>query len=150
MTIYASVADVEKRYPEDVLVILTKDFNDGTEGWDYSQILKPNLEAASSEIDSFLAKRYKVPLNEVPNIIKSFCIDIALSITAPEAAGHAKLIQERADYARKHLEKIADDKADLPSLDAASGGNGELGNSTPDIRTSKSKQVFTDDMMEKY
>lgn len=152
MTPYATIADIEKRYPQETLVILTNDFNDGSADWDYAEILQPNLAAASSEIDSFLAKRYRVPLNVVPDIIKSFCVDIALSISSPSAAGHAKLIQERADYARKHLQKIADDEADLPNVDTSngSGGDSELGASSPDIRTSKPKQVFTNDMMEKY
>lgn len=151
-TSYALTSDIEKRYTEEILVILTNDFNDGSEGWDYSVILNPNLMAASSEIDSYLSKRYRVPLKMVPDMIKSFCIDIALSITAPDADGHAKLIQERANYAREHLQKIADGKLNLP-LDKDGDGavnDGELGSNNPDIRTTKIKQVFTAEKMEKY
>jgi phage gp36-like protein len=74
---YASVAEFKAGIPERDLVNLTDLAVDAT-GEVQDARIQEALDDASSEIDSYIAKRVTVPMNPVPRILKVVCRDLAL------------------------------------------------------------------------
>lgn len=73
---YATKQHMIDRFGEDHLIQLTDRAATPTGEID-DTVLQAALDAADQEIDSLVAVRYKVPLNPVPELIKSYACDIA-------------------------------------------------------------------------
>lgn len=81
------------------------------------------LESASSEIDSYLATRYILPLATVPDRLRELCIDIAFyKLLNFRPLGDIEDTRRRYTDAIKFLERLADGKVSLglPTSEAAS------------------------------
>ena len=72
---YCTLDDLKEKISEDQLIQLTDDDDAGAIA---SSRTDRAIQDAESEIDSYCAARYKVPLYPVPGIIRKYCVDIAV------------------------------------------------------------------------
>ena len=72
---YATQQDIIDRYSEDQLLIIADRDNDGVADTD---VVDQALEDASSEIDTYIAAKYELPLTTVPLVITRICVDISM------------------------------------------------------------------------
>lgn len=99
--LYASPESLIKRYTLDVLLSIARN--------DERQLDEPKvyeaLEDASQTIDSYLAGRYRLPLNAVPSVLERHCCYIARYFLEKNRATD----QARLDYedSIRFLEKVA-------------------------------------------
>lgn len=98
---YATPESLIKRYTLDVLLSIARN--------DERQLDEPKvneaLEDASQTIDSYLAGRYRLPLNAVPSVLERHCCYIARYFLEKNRATD----QARLDYedSIRFLEKVA-------------------------------------------
>lgn len=71
--IYATAQNLIDRKGQDTVDTLA--FRDGVMP---ESVINQALEDASSEIDSYIGRRYKLPLPSVPGVLVMYCIDIAV------------------------------------------------------------------------
>jgi phage gp36-like protein len=121
---YATQADLETRYGADAVLTAADRDGDGTAD---AAAIERALSGASEEIDGYLAKRYALPLAEVPGLVRDLCERLAFArlhtFTVPEA------VQAEADKARRTLKDISDGTVELSlagKAPAAAGGGPEV------------------------
>lgn len=73
---YASAVEFEEEIGSMETVELTNLDNPSADTVNISRLEKA-LTTASGEINSYLATRYSIPISPVPEILKTYCIDIA-------------------------------------------------------------------------
>ena len=73
---YATQADMVKKYSEQQLVELTDRAEELTGEID-GDILSAALDDASALIDSYLRRRYALPLSPVPAVLRNVCATVA-------------------------------------------------------------------------
>lgn len=73
---YASAAEFEEEIGTEETVQLTNLDNPSATEVNTTRLEK-TLSAATGEINSYLATRYTIPVSPVPQILKTYCIDIA-------------------------------------------------------------------------
>ncbi len=109
---YATLDDMTAAFGEDELLALTDRDNTGEMG---TTLAGEALARASSEADSYLARRYAVPIAApVPPVLVAAVCDIARYRLTGGPASETDPILERYRQAVKWLERVADGKADLP------------------------------------
>ncbi|HDL3365505.1 TPA: DUF1320 family protein [Mannheimia haemolytica] len=98
--LYASPDSLIKRYTLDVLLSIAR--NDERQ-LDETKVYEA-LEDASQTIDSYLAGRYRLPLNAVPSVLERHCCYIARYFLEKNRATD----QARLDYedSIRYLEKV--------------------------------------------
>ena len=75
------------------------------------------LADASSLIDTYLCKRWAVPIAEPPSILVNLCIDLACyKLSRPDSA-LSEDTRKRHEDAIKLLEKVSAGTVDLPGMD---------------------------------
>lgn len=107
---YCTLAGFTAAFPGEVVALTNLDdpaatTTDETE-------LQQALDAATAEIDLYLARRYTLPLSTVPEVLVQFCVDIAryrLDRNQPDED-----VRQRYEDAIRALERIGDGKVDLP------------------------------------
>jgi phage gp36-like protein len=72
---YCTVQDIQNHITESELAQLTDDVNFTT--IDQDKVLE-SIGWAASVINGYLRSRYSLPLSEVPQLIKDYCVDLAL------------------------------------------------------------------------
>lgn len=102
---YATQTDIITLYSEDALFVADRD-GDGVV--DESAVARA-LRLASSEIDSYLAVRYPLPLPDpgTTDLLIQFCVDIALYRLAASRNVLSEEHRQRYDDAIKHLKDVA-------------------------------------------
>jgi len=102
---YCDTGDLVEQYGGEVIVRLTDKVNKPASAID-PIIAGRAINDASAEIDLYLHSRYKLPLTEIPAIIKRLCCTLAFAnLHADEKAEHPA--HERAKEARSTLKGIA-------------------------------------------
>lgn len=125
MSVYATIADLEARYPQE-LGLLAADESTGLR--DDNRITLA-LSDASIEIRAILQARYS-PAElasvdaESRGILSIYCMDIALYRIALSFSRSSEIIKERYDASIKRLEAIAVGKG---ALTFTTGGDGQTG-----------------------
>ncbi|SNS44700.1 phage protein Gp36 family protein [Antarctobacter heliothermus] len=106
------------------------------------------VRQASDEIDSYLAVRYRLPLPEVPGILRQIAVDFALYRLALSRDVLSDEHRRRYEDGRDHLKRIAEGRAalHLPSLEADPDGDGEGDGPTPVVRHGP-ERLFSRDKM---
>lgn len=140
---YATRIAMETLYSADFIARLV-DLDD--DGQDDAQIDKA-LAAATSEIDSHLGQRYRVPLPLVPSFIARFCCDIAIYILASSATRLTEEIENRYKNATRQLERIADGKAGLGEAETANRAEADPDTGSSSIMIDADDRRFTRDSM---
>lgn len=106
MTDYASIADLQLRITSSELIRLTDEADTGSIDEDK---IAAALEAASIEIDSYLASRYPLPLTDDQPLLRPLAVDIAIwnLYGIVDQAGVPEVRQSRYDQAIATLKRIA-------------------------------------------
>ncbi|WP_303927424.1 DUF1320 domain-containing protein [Desulfovibrio piger] len=121
MATYATAQDILNRYAT-VAVFLAR-LND--EGLPDTAPLETALHEATSEIDAALRGRYRLPVTDVPPVLRRIAVDLAVDAIPRNGIEAADLFERRAKAARQLLAEIAAGKAklDLPEADTTDSGS---------------------------
>lgn len=113
---YATLQDLIDRYGE--RTVITSSDRDGNGQADADAVAHA-LDEVSSEIDTYLAARYALPLPEVPSILVRLACDMALHQVSFEAGAATDEKKARYDSAVDLLKLIAKGTVQLPLPPAA-------------------------------
>ena len=141
---YCTLDDLTEKVSEDVLIELTDDAEAGTV--DTSRTERA-ISDAESEIDSYCAGRYRVPLDPVPGIVRKYCVDIAVYNLFQRRSGATEERQRDYKNAIAFLQNVASGKATLgqqPEPEAPEESTGQAS-----LVGSRVK-IFDPTLMEKY
>ena len=150
---YCTVDDLQKQVSSDVLQRVAGD----GEGNLLADVVDYGISQAAAEIDAYCS-RYGVPLKSVPEVLRKYCVDMALFHIFSRQGFSFK--EESEDYiiylrykmAIAFLEKVAGGKVDLPISSSSSGsavsGSGTSG--TANLRLSSNQRLFTREQMKGY
>lgn len=145
---YATQSDITELYGANALVVADHD----RDGVPDTEAVARALVYASSEIDTWLNRRYTLPLHEVPQHLKQLCVEIALYRLALSAELMTDQMQKRYDAALKSLMAISEGKAMLVFVTPLPGSEVE-GNDpgTPQpIVQGGSERLFSRDKMRDF
>jgi phage gp36-like protein len=119
---YATLDDLKKQIPEDMLIQLTDDAGSGVVD---STIVDAALETADVEIDGYIGVRCALPLNPVPAIIVKQAIDLAIYNLYARRQGPPDHWQRRYDNVIRFLGMVAKGDISLGVGDPNSTGSGD-------------------------
>lgn len=124
MTTYATIADLEARFPHELTLVAASEQT----GLRDDVRIGHGLSDASIEIRAILAARYSAAelaaLDQSSlDVLKVYCVDIAFYRIALAFSRSTENIKERYDQAVKRLEAIASGKGALTTSAGASGGD---------------------------
>ena len=111
---YAAAADMIAAFGEDEVIACTDRPNLGEID---AQVLDAALVSACSEADSYLARRYALPLLVVPAALTSVVCDIARYRLTGGMASETDPIRDRYKLAIAWLADLASGKVSLPELE---------------------------------
>lgn len=74
MTIYATLSDIIERAGEDEIFQVADRDRDGVAD---PGVIEAALATAGSEIDGYISTRYRLPLPNVPDLVKTWAVSIA-------------------------------------------------------------------------
>lgn len=106
---YATLEDIVAIYGHHALVVADHD----RDGQPDTAAVARAMEAATGEIDTYLAARYALPLHETPTFLKQLAVDIAVYRLALAADVATTEHRTRYEDALSHLKKIGEGKAAL-------------------------------------
>ncbi len=72
---YATLTDIEKSLPQDIIIQLTDDNNMGVVD---QAVVDEAIAWADDVIDNHVRGKYPVPLNPVPDMIKKISVDLSI------------------------------------------------------------------------
>ncbi len=122
---YATVEDAKEAYGENyVLTSVTR------EDTPDEAALTRHLAKASSEIDSYLGAQYDVPLEEPPEIVVQYCVDIGIYRASADAGTGTDEKRLRYEDALDWLKLVAKGTV---VLDVDGDGETDGGNQLPEI-----------------
>jgi phage gp36-like protein len=103
---YATSEDLAARLAGETLVLLADDDGDGAAD---ATVTSAALEDASAEIDHALRGRYATPVTEPPEIMRRWCVDLAVArLFIRKREAMSSEYADAAALARKALAAIAD------------------------------------------
>lgn len=149
---YCTVEDLQKQVNQDVLERVAGD-EDGNLLMD---VIDYGITQASAEIDAYCS-RYTLPFATVPEVLKKYCVDMALFHIFSRQG--FRFTEESEDYviylrykmALDFLKQVAAGKVDLPvSGSGAAGGYGPGTEGTGNLRIRSNKRLFTRNKMGGY
>ena len=117
---YATEADLDAGWDANTVNLVSVD--DGATQRNPVRIMAA-IAAASTQIDSYLGRRYPLPFSPTPDgaaLLTSTCADIAIGRLADTAGRMTDIIGKRRDAAIAWLRDVAAGRADVPL--ATSGG----------------------------
>lgn len=140
---YCTIADILDNVSEDVLIDITNDA-----GVDATTInenkVNQKIGDVSALIDSFAKKKYQVPFNPVPRVIKK----LAIALTLYELFSLTGIDEERD----QHL--IRSQKTAMNLLDKISSGKLTIGVPSPppdnSLRVESQKRVFSRESLKDF
>ncbi len=124
---YALRDDIITLYSEDALYVADRD-GDGVV--DAGAVARA-LTSASGEIDSYLGVRYSLPLEVAPELLRQFCVDIAIYRLALSCDVLSEEHRRRYEDTIKHLDKIAKGTASLNLPGPVDPDTGEATQTSP-------------------
>lgn len=101
---YATLDDLKKQLPEDLLIRLTDDAGAGVID---TTVTDAALESADVEIDGYLGQRHTLPLSPVPAIITKQAVDIGIYNLYARRQGPPDHWQKRYDNVVRFLAAVA-------------------------------------------
>ena len=113
---YATPEDITDRYEPDILLLLADRNGDGVAD---AAVVERALTDATSEIDTYLAPKYNLPLSSTPPIVTRICVDISVYRLATDADKSTDERRLRYEDAVALLERLATRTAALDLADAA-------------------------------
>lgn len=149
---YCTVEDLQKQVNQDVLERVAGD-EDGNLLMD---VIDYGITQASAEIDAYCS-RYTLPFATVPEVLKKYCVDMALFHIFSRQG--FRFTEESEDYviylrykmALDFLKQVAAGKVDLPvSGSGDAGGYGPGTEGTGNLRIRSNERLFTRNKMGGY
>lgn len=131
---YTTQQELIDRYSENVLLVLADQDNDGVLD---AVVIAEAITDASELMDSYLGKRYTLPLPVVPMPLKRICGDITLYLLS----GNGTVTDERRkryDDAIKFLQALAKGDATL-----GAGVEQDNANSVGQVELDSNPRIFT-------
>jgi len=119
--VYATLEDMRGLYGEGEVVALSDRAGTGEAD---EVLLAAALTRASSMADSYLARRYPVPLAAAPPVLVTVVCDIARHLLTGGPTSETDPIEERYKHALAWLSDVASGKADLPVAAPEGDGTG--------------------------
>ena len=115
---YSDLAALKERMPEQTIIDLTDDSGAGVVDQD---VVDRAITDADTEIDSYLAGRYSVPVSPVPDLLKRLSLDLAIEILYGRRPDYdaTEAVVRAAKNARALLVNISSRKAELPGVSEA-------------------------------
>jgi len=136
---YCSQSDLEKRLPPQVVRALTDDDGDGLAD---TAVIDAAVTDADALIDTYLRARYTVPLNPVPDAVRSISAAVAIYFLFTR---HHEVVptehQKRYDAAVRLLDQLA--RGEM-ALDA---GQGDASSHLPQSTREPEDRTFDDDSL---
>jgi len=137
---YCTLDDLKKRITEDELLRLTDEHELGAID---QTIVDEAIEAAGIEIDSYLGKRFDLPLNPLPGVVANLAKSIAIF----------NLYGRSQEGPSDHWQKRYESSVALLSMIAA--GDVSMGNEDPDasnddVQLSGADRIFSRTSMKGY
>lgn len=111
---YCAQSDLVERFSEKELQELTDEVLANTIA---AAEVSAACDEAASEIDTYLGKRYPLPLSTVPPIVKKWACDLARFFIWGDRAGEGHPVRLASEDARAALKDISTGKAQLPDQD---------------------------------
>lgn len=132
---YCIQADVQEQLDEERLIQLTDDEGAGVVNADR---VDRAIADADAEIDSYLSKRYTVPLSPVPVLVRMLSVDLAVWNLYSRKGVEDPVRKERYQARVKLLQALGEGKATL-------GVDPEPGEGGQQIKTGRTKddRIFT-------
>lgn len=128
---YCTLAELIERYSEKMLIDISDRGEERPEEPD-AALIDRAIADADALIDGYLKKRYRLPLADVPRLVK----DLSLRISIYYAHAHVASEKITADYkdALKTLENIAKGllDLDLDGVEPAASGASEVRTNNPE------------------
>ena len=136
---YCTTADIEKRLTQTELRQLTDLDGNGTVNAD---VVAAAIERADALIDSYLARRYDVPLETVPDVVQSASADLAIYLLQKDRQSVTEDVKNSHDDWIHWLKDVAKGTATLgiepPPGESSAGAGGQF--------DSKTKRFDRDDL----
>lgn len=112
---YCTLEDILGHIPESRLIEITDDINPSASGEVNANVVDKAIQEASTTIDAYIGKRFKLPLSSVPNVLKMVCVDLVIynlyeRVTEMNVTEGMKL---RYSNAIALLKRIADGDSDI-------------------------------------
>ena len=145
MSSYATVQDAIDLYGQDYIVVSADRNEDGVVD------MVPFTDAlaqATSELNSYIGVKYKLPLAEVPDVLRRFCVDIAVYITSSSPGVLTEEKENRYKSAIDWAKSVAKGTATLgiedtpESIDSIEGGSVQTSYSTREMTRGKLGRLF--------
>jgi len=141
---YCTLEDIKKLLPEEIIIQLTDDENQGVVN---QARVDEAIAQADAEIDSYCGSKYSVPFSTVPDIVKKISVDIAIyNLYSRKVEEIPATRAERYKNAIRQLEGIAKGIISIgedPEPPRPSEGGSEVNKTTND-------RVFTRDKLEGF
>lgn len=137
---YATLTDLEERFGQEEINELSDRDNDGSND---VNVVDNALTDATDEINSYLARKYTVPVVSISANLKKTCCDIARYLLHEDAA---------TDEVEKRYKRAVDWLKDLSSGKAVlTDANGDIvtiaGTSTGGVQSFSNDRSFTDESL---
>ena len=124
---YATQDDIITLYSEDALYVADRE-GDGVVDAD---AVARALTSAAGEIDSYIGVRYSLPLEAAPELLKQFCVEVAIYRLALSRDVLSEEHRRRYEDTIKHLDKIAKGTASLNLPGSVDPETGEATQTSP-------------------
>ncbi len=124
---YALLEDITTLYSRDALHVADRD-GDGVVETD---AVARALTSASGEIDSYIGVRYNLPIKDTSELLRQFCVDIAIYRLALARDVLSEEHRRRYEDTIKHLDKIARGTASLNLPGPVDADTGETTRTSP-------------------
>jgi phage gp36-like protein len=127
---YVTLLDVQTRIATDTLVYLVDDEHEGLVTPQGEERILAAIRDAVSEVDSYLAQRYSLPVPNVPEILRTKSLDIAEYRVFVRRGIRPNTADESVRLKYKDallwLKDVATGKASIPFPDGAGGSVGTV------------------------
>ena len=137
---YAALSDLYSRFGQEEIDQLADRDDDDVED---ANVVDDALSAASSEIDSYLATRYEVPVTSISENLNKVCCDITRYLMHDDAA--TEEVEKRYNRAIAWLRDLSAGKAVLTGSDGKPIINGAPSGSGVKFKTND--RVFSDETL---
>lgn len=135
---YCTLDDIEKKIDKYELIQATDDDDTGSVNVDN---VDSAIAAADSEINGYLAGKYSVPLDPVPEILKTLAVDMSIYHIFLRRMGPPEHRKVQYDNSTKFLKSVAKGEIRLGVGDPQGSGSSEQPEFTGPVR------VFSRDSM---
>ena len=139
---YCTLTDILGSIDEADVIAYTDDDASGLVDTDNVQ---KAIAGADAFIDAYIAGRYSVPVNPVPDMLRDLAVDIAVYKICSRRSQTPEERRQKYEDAERFLSKVAAGKAILPGAAASS-----VGSSDNTVNITSSPKVFSRDSLKGF